>query len=189
MIRHAAIIPYAYHKENLWFLLGKEHDSYTYNSKTGKYDLWKGSRQWSFFGGGPEEYDPSYVATAIREAYEESMGFLGNIEEIASKVDPSLQINTKNAVFYPVQYKFNGSWPDIFSRVVEYFSKCARTEPVSSKVYENTIRTCPKGYLEKVEIEWMTYEDILNNKDLFSDIFLSFAKKHLGDSFYFPDIL
>src|ERR1041385_4136335 len=79
---HVGVIPYAYHRNELYFLLGEEHDSYNYDEQTGTWKLWKGSRTWSFFGGQPERTDKSYLEGAAREAYEESMGIFGTRHEI-----------------------------------------------------------------------------------------------------------
>tara|TARA_Y100000996_G_C22508157_1_gene637298 strand:- start:682 stop:1155 length:474 start_codon:yes stop_codon:yes gene_type:complete len=62
----AGILPFAFHKGDVYFLFSREHDK---NSNNG--------RGWSDFGG-KKEGNEKYIETAAREGWEESSGFLGN---------------------------------------------------------------------------------------------------------------
>ena len=74
---YVGVLPYTYDiNNNLLFLLGRER----------YVEGWKDSHLWSGFGGKLEKKDISIIEGAAREAYEESMGILGTVEQIVNNI-------------------------------------------------------------------------------------------------------
>ena len=70
------ILPVAMHKNQLFFLFGKENSS-------------ADTPGWSDFGGGKEGGERP-ITTAVREGYEELSGFLGSKSQVNTQVKNNL---------------------------------------------------------------------------------------------------
>ena len=68
----AGVLPISIKNNKIYFLFGKENK---YNDTPG----------WADFGGGTEPNENIFNG-AVREAWEESTGFLGSIEEIKKRI-------------------------------------------------------------------------------------------------------
>lgn len=133
--KYAGVIPYALTDQGYMFLLGRE-----------KYvSGWSGSNKWSEFGGKLDPRDENVYATAAREAYEESMGFLGTREELYARLydAPGHAVNSGFSI--PLEIEYNPELAQLFKRVFEYFS---------------FIRSPPEGRMEKTEIRWFSVQEI-----------------------------
>jgi hypothetical protein len=181
------LIPYAYDTEsrvdNIYYLLGREACESGYSD----------SGLWSGFGGGPESTDSDPLAGAAREAYEESMGFLGDPGTIKSIISSApLYLDYGNLMRYthvspetpkarayiaPLPIRYDPNLPDLYIRVYDYI---AAANPNSS--YLSTERWIPKipgrdGWYEKVEVDWFTLDEILSESDQMRPAFLRSVQK------------
>lgn len=123
------------------YLLGKEQDGI-----------------WSWFGGHSEPEDSSIYETAAREAYEESMGLLGSIDELKRRASRSIQIDS--TFFVPLSLEEARSIPIAFERVYDYFSHCLS---FSSKE-RACVMGCPEGYIEKIEMMWFSWPEMISSR-------------------------
>ena len=174
----AGILPYAHHNGNIYFLLGREN----YNieiipenndlipNKEGKFCDFGGSRD-------PEDNDSK--ATAIREFYEESMGIIMDKDTIKEKLEDIstfIYYNKKKYyVQYAVQIDYNEDIPIYYNRVRQYLDKCMTYKQVNTitnkHFFRQTIPCCPEGYIEKIEMKWMTIKEIIKNIDTMREEF------------------
>ena len=143
---YVGVIPYAYYNNELFFLLGKEHQE----------DGWKDAGKWAHFGGGSEESDRTMRDGAARECYEESMGFLGSLVEIKSKLGQ--EIRSPGRFTYLMRIEFDQNLPKTYYNVYQYFSRCTRPHP--EKPGYNYLPSCPNGYFEKTEIDWFSESEL-----------------------------
>ena len=121
----AGIIPISVYNNKLYVLLGRESKGID----KGKYDA---------FGGSSEVKDKTAKDTAVRECYEESMGFFGSCDYI--KKNSKLLIPDLDTDFIlKVEYQPN-TLPKLFNDVYKYM-KCG-------------VIKVKKGYLEKDNIRW-----------------------------------
>jgi 8-oxo-dGTP pyrophosphatase MutT (NUDIX family) len=119
----------------VYFLLGKE-----------KYEKhWDGSRKWSDFGGGPDGQPPQ--TAAAREAYEESMGFLGSEAMIKKRLKTELRFKMPYGYVYLYPMGFRPELVPLYNRVYTYSRRCNK---------------CPEGWLEKTEIRWFSARELWN---------------------------
>lgn len=130
MIRYAAILPYAIVSDNIMVLLGLERYSNDWDSFGGKLDY-------------PEE--PHDIA-AVREAYEESMGLLGDEQHLLATLDLSSAIYFEDVVVYPYRIPYDPKLPIQFDAVLQYINEL-NPEP-------------KKGYLEKTKMSWFTIRSL-----------------------------
>ena len=156
--KYAGVFPISRnHLNQVVVLLGRER--YETN--------WNGSEKWSDFGGGPHPTE-THIESAAREAYEESMGFLGSVEDIHKLVKtnsrgkiPCGSIDNPVGYTYIVEIPFDQELPKTFNQVYQYISQTFVTHPVnpSIKYFPNS----PDGWYEKTQIEWIVLQDLLNN--------------------------
>lgn len=121
----AGIIPVSIYNNKLYVLLGRE----VKGDRKGTYDA---------FGGGREPQDRTPKDTAIREGYEESMGFFGSMSYIRKNIK-SLGPKFKYDFILKVDYQPD-TLPKLFNEVYKY---------VQSGVVK-----FKKGYFEKDIIRW-----------------------------------
>ena len=148
----AGIIPIAKFQNKIYFLFGKEK---FLENKNG----------WSDFGGKVETKE-SIIDAAIREGYEETSGFLGDLNTIQDLVyNKSLfTIDSDNYRSYVIQIKYNKELPTYFNNNFNFVSKNI-----------NKI-VCKNGYYEKEKIRWFDIEDLKNNINLFRKFYQPFIK-------------
>ena len=121
----AGITPIAVYNKQLYVLLGREAK----DRDKGKYDA---------FGGGRNKKDKAPKDTAVRECYEESMGFFGSqfyIQKNAKILMPELDTDFILKIEYSPYII-----PKLFNDVYKYMKS-------------GVIKT-KKGYLEKDHIRW-----------------------------------
>ena len=147
---YAGISPYAFDEDGRQlFLVGREKPSKKAHI----------SNKWSDFGGKPEESDISEAHSAAREGYEETMGMLGNFDDILELIESNahqayskgIKGSKDRIVVYPVEIDYDPGLPLRFSDVYRYVREGV------SQFHE----TRQKGYFEKTSIALMDLEDIL----------------------------
>lgn len=139
----AGVIPIAVYNNKLYVLLGREAKG----RAKGKYDA---------FGGGKNKEDKTPRDTALREAYDESMGFFGS----KSYIDKNMHLlmpDLETDFILKIEYNPR-TMPKLFSEVYKYMIKST-----------NKIK---KGYLEKDHIRWFQV-----NKRQNTGIFRGYFKK------------
>ena len=131
------------------FLLGQERFQ----------PIWKDSLKWSEFGGKMERYDRSEAHGAAREAYEESMSFLGTKADIYKKIKNNNFHNFHNhkATIFPIFIAYDSELPTKFHTAYQYVKE--GTNKFKCKIRD--------GYFEKSAIGWFTREQIINDPDKF----------------------
>lgn len=152
--RYLGVLPYAYTPDDkLVFLLGQESSEHTHDAYL-----------WGAFGGGPEKEDLSLYHGAARECYEESMGFIGTQEEILESILKAAQIYADaTAVIFPMRIAYDTKLPEVYHRVYDYAKKC--------------IKSCPIGWLEKMEIGWWQPQEIIDSPQQMRPAFNRFFRK------------
>lgn len=149
--RRAGIIPFSYSGQYS-FLLGRDHIK--------KGNLVSGS--WSDFGGMSEERDETEVDNAAREAYEESMGVFGSVEQLKTIIANSVYLKTPLGTTFFVDFWYHYSpaqatlLPIFFERFYSYLSKCFHLTPVGYPCVEG----CPEGYFEKQQLQWFSEQEL-----------------------------
>jgi hypothetical protein len=138
---YAGVLPYYFHKGQLYIILGRE-----------KYEAnWDGSEKYSDFGGGPEEEDQKDPKrTAARECYQESMGIFGTADEIYKKLKDPVEIVQGGKVVgytYLLHLVDGYNRAKIFNTVYDYVKKCKMT--------------CPEGWMEKTWTVVFSKNDLL----------------------------
>ena len=106
----AGVIPIAVYNNKLYVLLGREAKG----RAKGKYDA---------FGGGKNKEDKTPRDTALREAYEESMGFFGS----KSYIDKNMHLlmpDLETDFILKIEYNPR-TMPKLFSEVYKYMIKSA----------------------------------------------------------------
>jgi hypothetical protein len=152
---YVGVIPVAFANNEYYILLGREHPEKGWNDQL----------RWAHFAGGSESSDSSMLVGSAREAYEESMGFLGTLEEITSKLSDKSVVRMKGVYAYLLSVEYNSGLPKLYHDVHTYLSRCTRPHP--HKIGYNYLPSCPDGYYEKVEIGWFSARslyDLINGK-------------------------
>ena len=166
VINHAGVLPYCIvrdeqDQEKFCFLLGQERPETN----------WADSLTYCSFGGKPEPGE-TIMEAAAREAYEESMGFLGTEQEILDKLK---ELDSKGKLMYfspedgkaityllPVVYQPN--LPTNFANFYNYvLYACQQMELKKNKKAKrgNYLHNFfPKGFFEKVDIIWLIDSDL-----------------------------
>lgn len=146
-IIYSGIIPYSYNYKNkkTYVLMGYEE------STTKKWD-----KGFSGFGGSPDKNETP-EETAAREAYEESMGFLGDKKEIEKLIESGELIkettnNGKLVYQYFVKIPYNHHLCKNYKNVYNYVKEGYRSNNIE----------IPDGYLEKKNLKWIDVENIEN---------------------------
>lgn len=143
----AGILPVAMHKNQLFFLFGKENKC-------------TDTPGWSDFGGGKEEQERP-MTTAIREGYEELSGFLGSKSQLNTQVKNNLICSVESNRYTTFIFKadYCEMLPVYFNRNFRFMQKNA--PHILSK----------KGLYEKSEIKWMTTHEITQNRRQFRNYY------------------
>ena len=149
----AGVLPVALHKNKLYCLFGKEN----------KFE--KSAPGFSDFGGGPELDEP-FLETAIREAREETTGFLGSekdIRQILMKTGQyHIDLNDKYRMFIlPIKYE---------PMLEVYYNNNQKF--IQSHLDENVIKQ--SKIFEKSEIRWVCIDDVLKMRNQFRFFFRDF---------------
>lgn len=158
--RFLGVLPYTYTPNNkLVFLLGQEWPGHTEDAYF-----------WGTFGGGPEKEDLSLYHGAARECYEESMGFLGTQGEILERIlRAPFVLKESQVIIFPMFIEYDSKLPQLYNRVYEYAQKC--------------VKSCPEGWLEKLEIAWWSPQEILNSSEQMRPAFNRFFKRRILPAF------
>ena len=139
----AGILPVALHNHTYYFLFSKE-----YQTKGNKID-------WRDFGGTSEKNE-TIKETAIREAWEESDGFLGNKQNIKRLINNHIcTIKTQTYFIYVVPIKYDKTLPQRFKK---------KFDMVKAKYPEKIAK---KGFYEKEKLKWIKLEHLLKHMDKF----------------------
>lgn len=133
---YSGVLPYAVTGEDIFFLVGQEK-----------------SGMWSDFGGKINS-EETITDCAIREACEESMGFL-NIDQL----NPELSVSNNKATIFGYEIDYIPEFPELYNNSYTYHSKVLSNILLSSRRYFDDI-----GYLEKIKMKWITYSEFLNMK-------------------------
>lgn len=144
----SSILPVAFHKNKLYFLFGKENEL-------------DNTPGWSDFGGGIEP-DESIYNTAIREGGEELSGFLGDAKQIDKliKKGGKYVINHKNEYHcHLFKMDFNESLPKYYNQSHDFLWKKMDVSNRRSVLFE------------KIEIRWMTVQDMKKNRSKFRSFY------------------
>jgi 8-oxo-dGTP pyrophosphatase MutT (NUDIX family) len=149
----AGVLPVALHKNKLYCLFGKEN----------KFE--KSAPGFSDFGGG-QNFDETFLETAIREACEETTGFLGSekdIRTILMKTDQyHIDLNEKYRMFIlPIKYE---------PMLEEYYNNNQKF--IQSHLDETIIKN--SKIFEKSEIRWVCIDDVLKMRSQFRFFFRDF---------------
>lgn len=130
MIRYAAILPYAIVSGQILVLLGLE----------------RYSKDWDSFGGKLDYPEEPHDMAAVREAYEESMGLLGDEQYLLDTLDISRGIYFEDVVVYPYRIGYDAKLPIQFDAVLQYIHELNPADK--------------KGYLEKTKIAWFSIQSL-----------------------------
>lgn len=156
----AGILPCTIHKGQLYFLFGKEN----------KYE--DSAPGFSDFGGGSDKDDANLLETAIREAGEEFTGFLGSdsdLRKILQKYGTyNIDHKDPNHSLYRMHIfpmKYDALLPFYFNNNHKFIE--SRLDPSIMKKTK---------IFEKVEIKWVSINEIPKMKDKFRCYF-----KHIID--------
>ena len=141
----SAFLPVTYYKNRLYFLFGKEaHD----DSAPG----------FSDFGGGVKSGEDIYLA-GLREFAEETTGFLGDSNELEELIK-------KNGGCYPLvegDYHIHIFRMDYDPMLIHYYNNAQRF--IAKRVNTKTLRKTM--IFEKIEMEWMTVNDMRRRRNEF----------------------
>lgn len=152
----AGILPVTMHNNKLHFLFGKEN----------KFE--KSAPGFSDFGGG-SELKESYIQTAVREACEETTGFLGSEKDILRILNKAGQYHidvteTYRMFLFPIKYD---------PMLVVYYNNNQRF--IQKRLDESVIKT--SKIFEKAEIRWICIDDLLKNRNKFRHYFVPLLDK------------
>jgi len=154
MYMGAGILPVAFFKGDIYFLFSRE--TMDRNKCV----------DWRDFGGTPENNETPRQ-TAIREGWEETMGFFGNKTAISKLIkDKTIYISKihKKYHVYVVEVKMDKTLPKRFRQhYLEMYNKD------KSKLSKN-------GFYEKDKLKWIKLGNLKRNKHLFT-------------SWYYPIVL
>lgn len=137
-----SILPYTIFHGKTYFLLGQER-----------------YLEWSDFGGTLEANETIYEGAA-REAYEESMGFLGTYSELLGEIQGKPYFTFPNGFTFLIYRKYEPQTLQLFERFYGYVQELE----------------APEGYLEKISLGWFDSQEILNRSDIRKDFYQSFEK-------------
>ena len=138
------ILPIALHKNKIYYLFAREVS-----------DKNKDIGMWSDFGGAKEKNE-TYYETAIREGWEESGGFLGDMKDIKELVDNNLFYITINGYrTYIILTEYDEELPKIFR------------EDYKKVKYEYPDRIAKNGLYEKDKLKWIEHKKLLKNINIF----------------------
>ena len=151
------VLPVAYYKGHFYFLFSKEYQV--------KY---KKKIDWRDFGGTTEKGE-TFKQTAIREAWEESNGFLGSKNNIKYLIEKRCLHKIKTPekyLLYIVLIDYDKTLPARFKKA---FEKIKRTHP--EKIAKKN------GLYEKEKVKWIKLENIRYHMDKFQPWYKKIVKK------------
>jgi len=143
----SSILPIAFHKNQLFFLFGKENS------------MEDSAKGFSDFGGGVDKGESIYQ-TAMREGGEELTGFLGDGKEVKKLI-------RKNGGFYKInhndQYHIHAFAIEYDENLPKYYNNNHRFlwERMNKNVLNDT------KLFEKIKIEWFTVEMMKKRRNEF----------------------
>ena len=111
----AGVQPVAFYKDKTYFLLGQE-----------RYDKgWADSNKYSSFGGKREKGE-SILDAAVREGYEEGMGFLGTETDLRKQLQTDLigTVEEYGHRTYIYEIAYDPNLPKQFTDVYQYTQRC-----------------------------------------------------------------
>lgn len=150
-----AILPIAFHNNQLYFLFGKENP------------MEDSSKGWSDFGGGCEN-DESPFETALREGSEELTGFLGNKEELKKKIDKSgyytITMDTYHSHLFLMEYDEN--LPVYYNHNHSF---------LWNRMNKHTLNN--SRLFEKIEIKWFSVNELRTKQKLFRHFYKEMVQK------------
>ena len=165
----AGILPIAFYKGKIYFLLARE---YIYAVDVTDGTPFKDAGKWSDFGGAKDNNE-TYIETAIREGYEETDGFIGSKNDIKNMINKSIYNVTKGGYkSYIVVIKYDNNLPKKFR---DKFLSIKNNQP--HLIQKN-------GLYEKDMIKWFSYEDLKNSpKKMFRSWYYNHIIKNLLKNF------
>lgn len=150
----AGILPFAFHENKTYFLVGKDGQDGT----------------WSDFGGKYESKDRSYLDTAQREFYEETCGCVMDMRALRLRMSLSSNIHVLRSstqskhlyLMYIVEIPFDACLRTSFKRTLNFlrFSKASR------------------NFMEKSDVQWVTVDDLFSSVTLRS-VFHATINRHV----------
>ena len=145
----ASILPVTIHKNQLYFLFGKENP------------MEDSSKGWSDFGGGVESGE-TLLQTASREGAEELSGFLGNPSDIRNRLKKNrfmkLVCNKYHIHLFYLPYDEN--LPFYYNKN-HYFLWNKMDKHILNK----------SKLFEKIEVDWFSIEDMKKRKNEFRSFY------------------
>jgi len=157
----SSILPIAYHKNQLYFLFGKENP------------MEDSAKGFSDFGGGVDKGE-SIHQTAMREGGEELTGFLGDGKEIKRLIK-------KNGGVYKInhndQYHIHAFAMDYDENLPKYYNNnhLFLWERMDKKVLNDT------KLFEKIKIEWFTPEMMKKRRNEFREFYREIVDRILDE--------
>ena len=148
----AGVLPISIKNNKIYFLFGKENK---YNDTPG----------WADFGGGTEPNE-NILNGAVREAWEESTGFLGSKEEIKKRIlkwKKTFQYDRYTTFLMPMEYD---------DKLIYYFNnnqKCIEKK-LDPKIIKNSY------IFEKDELKWFSFEELEKNIHSFRSFYQNMVK-------------
>jgi hypothetical protein len=146
--------------KEVYLLVGREQD---YG------DGWYDSGKYAGFGGKREKGETPDEC-AVREGYEETMGILGNKDELRELIKKRCirMINFDGYFMYIVAIPYDDNLPIIFNNVYEYFNQCLDIKATQKKTDKKksqkkkriAIGKCPIGFFEKRDIKWVSLTEM-----------------------------
>jgi len=146
------VLPISVKNNKIYFLFGKENK---YNDTPG----------WADFGGGTEKQE-TILDGAVREAWEESTGFLGSKEEIKKKIlkcKKTYRYDRYITFLMPIEYD---------EKMIYYFNnnhKCIEKN-LDPKIIKNTY------IFEKDELRWFSFDEIEKDINSFRSFYQNMIK-------------
>jgi hypothetical protein len=155
-----SILPVAYHKNQLYFLFGKENS------------MEDSAKGFSDFGGGCENNESPFE-TAMREGGEELTGFLGGSKDVKTLVKKNGGVykiihNTYHVHIFSMEYDEN--LPKYYN-----FNHKFLWERMNKKVLNDS------KLFEKIEIKWFTPEEMRSRKSEFRKFYQEIVDLFLED--------
>ena len=151
----AGILPIAIFNNKIYFLFSREQNSYNSNHN-----------QWSDFGGRKEKNE-TYKETAIREGWEESDGFLGDISDITDLINNKTVaiITSKGYRTYIVKINYDKNLPELFQNKFQEIKK------------NNPELISKNGFYEKDKLRWIEHNNIKKYMNFYRPWYKAFAKE------------
>tara|TARA_B100000900_G_scaffold410233_1_gene427652 strand:- start:1196 stop:1696 length:501 start_codon:yes stop_codon:yes gene_type:complete len=152
----AGILPVAIHDEKIYFLFSREYERTAKN---------KFMEEWRDFGGTTEKGE-THMDTAIREGWEESMGFLGNKKTVENLIKNKLvtTVHENKYKLYVVLVDYDKDLPKKFHQHFQNMLKKDKT-----KISKN-------GFYEKDKLRWIRLQRLRYNYHLFPKWYVKIVK-------------